>query len=217
MTVEAILWDNDGVLVDTEPIFLRANREILAEIGIRVDDTQFRDINLTRGRSVLELALDHGYCTDDVLAMRARRDARYGELLDAGVDVLSGVPETLTELHGRLPMGIVTSSQRDHFDRIHRQTDLLRYFEFTVANGDYERHKPHPDAYLVGAERIGVPPERCLAVEDTERGVRAAVAAGMRCIVIPRPLSRDGDFSVAHRVLASAREVVAEVEALVGR
>ena len=87
MTIEAILWDNDGVLVDTEPLFLRANREILAEIGIHVDDDQFRDINLTQGRSVLELALSHGYTADDVLAMRARRDERYGVLLDAGVDV----------------------------------------------------------------------------------------------------------------------------------
>jgi HAD superfamily hydrolase (TIGR01509 family) len=105
-------------------------------------------------------------------------------------------------------MGIVTSSQRTHFDRIHRSTDLLRYFDFVLANGDYGRHKPHPDPYLAGAARLGLAPDRCLAIEDTERGLRSATAAGMRCLVIPRPLSRDADFASAHEVLASAADVV---------
>ena len=143
---------------------------------------------------------------------------RYEELIDAGVEILPGVRQGLAALRGVLRMGIVTSSQPTHFERIHRQTGtLLDAFEFVLASGDYDRHKPHPDPYLAGAARMDVGPERCLAIEDTERGMVAAVSAGMRCLVIPRPLSRDGNFAPAMRVLGSASEVRDAVLPLVGR
>lgn len=214
--LEAVLWDNDGVLVDTEPLYLRANQEILAGIGIELTVDAFREVSLRRGRSVFELAAERGCTADEVSRLRAERDRRYAELLDEGVKVLDGVHESLEILRGRLPMAIVTSSQRTHFDRIHRQTSLLDYFEFVLANGDYDRHKPHPDPYLAAAERLGVAPERCLAIEDTERGLRSAVAAGMRCLVIPRELSRASDFTSAHRILETARDVALEVDVLLG-
>lgn len=212
--IRAILWDNDGVLVDTEPLYLRANQEVLGRVGVALSETDYREISLRQGRSVFVLAERHGCSDEHIDALRSERDARYAELLDEGVDVLEGVRETLAALHGRLPMGIVTSSQRGHFERIHAATGLLDYFEFSLASGEYRRHKPHPDPYLAGARRLGLAPAECLAVEDTERGLRAAVAAGMRCLVIPRPLSADGDFSRAHSVLEAAHDLPAEVEPL---
>ncbi len=214
--LEAVLWDNDGVLVDTEPLYLRANQEILATVGIELTVDAFREVSLQHGRSVFELAVASGCDAREISRLRVDRDRRYAELLDEGVNVLAGVRESLDILRGRLPMAIVTSSQKTHFDRIHRQTSLLDYFEFVLANGDYERHKPHPDPYLAAAARLGVAPERCLAIEDTERGLRSAVAAGMRCVVIPRELSRASDFRSAHRVLETAQDVAPEVEALLG-
>lgn len=212
--IEAILWDNDGVLVDTEPLYLRANREILAEIGIEIDDDAYRELSLKQGRSVFSLAEARGMSAGGVASLKARRDDRYASLIDDGVEILDGIPECLASLRGRVRMAIVTSSTRRHFDRIHVQTGLLEYFEFSVAAGDYERHKPHPDPYLMGAERLGLPPDRCLAIEDTERGLVSAAAAGMPCLVIPRPLSRDGDFGAAHSVLEGASDVVGAFDEL---
>jgi HAD superfamily hydrolase (TIGR01509 family) len=212
--IDAIFWDNDGVLVDTEPLFLQANRETLAEVGIEFGDALYRDISLVQGRSIFTLAQERGLGEQETLALRAKRDLRYAALLDTGVEVLDGIPECLAALHGRVPMAIVTSSQKTHFARIHAQTQLLDYFEDVVAGGDYERHKPHPDPYLEGARRLGVSPEHCLAIEDTERGLLSAVAAGMRCIAIPRPLSRDSDFGTAHGVLESARGITSIVDEL---
>jgi len=205
--IDAVLWDNDGVLVDTEPLYLRANQVILARAGIELTEAVYQDLSLRQGASVFALAEQRGFPREQIDAMRADRDALYSELLDAGVDVLDGVRASLDALHGRVRMGIVTSSQPIHFERIHRTTGLLDYFEFVLASGDYDRHKPHPDPYLAGATRMAVRPERCLAIEDTERGLLSAVAAGMRCIVVPRPLSRDGDFRSAHRVLRSSAEI----------
>lgn len=111
-------------------------------------------------------------------------------------------------------MAIVTASGRDHFEVIHESLGLLDYFDFVLADGDYERHKPEPDPYLAAAERLGIDPGECLVVEDSERGLQSAVAAGMRCLVVPSGFSRGGNFESAHRVLTSASDVPSVLERL---
>ena len=199
--IDAIFFDNDGVLVDTEPLFLRATRELFAGLGIAFEDADYREICLRQGRSMLDLASEQGVPDGEVDRLRERRNARYMELIEQGVPVFDGVERTLARIHGGPPLAIVTSAYRDHFERIHSQTGFLRFFEFSLAHGDYARHKPHPDPYLAAARRLGVAPERCLVVEDTERGLRAAVAAGMRCVAVPTALSGEGDFGAAEHVL----------------
>ncbi len=205
---DVVLFDNDGVLVDTEPLFLRATQELLATVGVAIDAEVYREISLVRGASVFELAQAHGLSEREISELRARRDARYAELIRAGVEVLPGVRSTLRKLEGIRPMAIVTSAERWDFEEVHRQTGLLDYFKFVLADGDYARHKPHPDPYLAAAERFGVAPERCLVIEDTQRGLSAADAAGMKCIVIPQALSRGSDFRRAERMLESMEELV---------
>ena len=202
-TFDAILFDNDGILVDTEPLFLQATQEILATVDVILMPEDYHEISMRRGGTVFDLAEARGISRDEIRTLRAARGRRYSDLIDEGIRVLDGVVETLMRLHGLLPMAIVTSSDRDHFDRIHRQTDLIQYFDFVVSQGDYTHHKPHPEPYLTAASRIGVSPDRCLAIEDAERGVRSATAAGMSCIVIPNELSKNGDFEDAHTVLDS--------------
>ena len=172
-----------------------------------MSDDVYADISLKRGQSIFGLATERGASDEEILALRARRDARYLELIEEGVRVLDGVEDCLEELHGRLPMAIVTSSQRVHFDAIHARTGLLRFFDAVLASGDYERHKPHPEPFLAGAERLGIDPKACVAIEDSPRGLAAAVAAGMRCWAIPTALTRGGDFSPADVVLESAGEI----------
>ena len=198
---DAIFFDNDGVLVDTEPLFLRATRELFTEQGIVFEDDDYREICLRQGRSMLDLAVARGVTAGEIDRLREQRNARYMELIDAGVPIFDGVADTLSHLHGELPLAIVTSSYRAHFERMHQQTGFLRFFDFFLAHGDYPRHKPHPDPYLAAAERLGVAPRRCLVIEDTVRGLRAAVAAGMTCVAVPTALSADGDFSAATEVL----------------
>ena len=203
----ALVWDNDGVLVDTERLFFTATSEALGEHGVELDPDLYIDYTMRRGASLFDLVAARGVDEDAIRALRARRDHRYAELIRAGVRVLEGVREALTELQGLLPMAVVTSSGREHFDLIHEPLGLLDHFEFTLAAGDYEHHKPHPDPYLTASRRIGLAPKECWAVEDSERGLRAALAAGMRCIVVPSEFSAGGDFSGAHAVVDTAHEV----------
>ena len=205
---DVILFDNDGVLVDTEPLFLRATQELLETVGVTLTVDLYREICLVQGKTVFVLAQEKGLSENEILELRARRDVRYMALIDEGVEVLEGVSETLARLHGERPMAIVTSSGRAHFARIHDQTGLLPFFEFVLADGDYEHHKPHPDPYLAAARRFDVDASRCLVIEDTERGLASAHAAGMRCVAIPNALSSTSDFRKAERVLGSMRELV---------
>jgi HAD superfamily hydrolase (TIGR01509 family) len=209
---DAIFFDNDGVLVDTEPLFLKATQEILDSVDIRLAAKDYDDISMRDGRSVFDLAAERGFSTVEIKALRARRDLRYSALLDEGVAIFDGVVESLERLHGSVPMAIVTSSDRGNLEAMHEQTGLLRFFEFSVANFEYSEGKPHPAPYLAAAERLSVDPGRCLAIEDTERGLRSATTAGMSCIVIPNELSKYGDFELAERVFRSIDELLPFLE-----
>ena len=211
--IRAIFWDNDGVLVDTEPLYFQATRELLAEVGIDLTHANFADLSLRQGRSCFDLAAARGLADPELEALRRRRNARYADLLRAGIMPLPGVVDALRALHGTRPMAIVTSSNPDHFEVAHASTGLRRYFDFVLTNADYERHKPHPEPYLRAAGRLGIDPGSCLVVEDTERGLRSALAAGMRCAAVPGELSRSGDFAGAEVVLES----IAELPDLVAR
>lgn len=204
---DAVFFDNDGILVDTEPLFLQATQEILATVGIELTEAVYHDLTMRQGRTVFELVVEKGISEDRILEMRAVRAKRYDALIREGVRVLDGVREAVQAIGGRRQTAIVTSSSRDHFDAIHVQTGLLPFFEFVLADGDYARHKPHPDPYLAAAERMGVDPARCLAIEDTERGLVAATDAGMQCVAIPTPLTEGADFSRAIVQLASMRDL----------
>lgn len=208
--IRAILWDNDGVLVDTEGLYFQAGREILATQGVVLTQRDFAEQSLKKGQSVFDFAPDQS--AESLERLRVKRNARYSALLKAGVRVLPGVVETLSALSGRVRMGIVTGSRRDHFDIVHAQTPLLPFFEFVIAREDYAEAKPHPDAYLTAMRLHGLRPETCVVVEDSERGCVAAAKAGLRVLVVPNALSQRGDFSSAYKVLNSVREVVDEVK-----
>ena len=206
--LKAVFWDNDGVLVDTEGLYFEATRAVLARVGVVLTVERYTDLSLRRGRSAFELVRD--FCDAPAIeSLRAARNALYTERLAAGVPALEGVEPVLAALHGRVAMAVVTSSNPEHFELIHRGTGLLRYFDFVLANGDYTRHKPDPEPYLAALARAGLEPDECVAIEDSERGLAAARAAGLRCVVAPRGLTRGGSFDGAWRVVHHPREIAA--------
>ena len=210
--IRAILWDNDGVLVDTEGLYFQAGREVLATQGVELTHRDFAEQSLQKGLSVFDFLPDQN--TELIEELRLKRNARYSALLAEGVQIMDGIVETLETFQGRVQMGIVTGSRRDHFDIVHAKTDLLPFFDFVLAREDYREAKPHPDAYLTAMRLHGLQPDDCVVVEDSERGCVAAAAAGLRVLAVPNALSKYGDFSYAYKVLNSVRDVVDEIEKL---
>lgn len=210
--VEAILWDNDGVLVDTERLFFESTRRALATIGIPLSAQQFLDLSMRQGRSAFDLA--SGWPKEQVTSLKRERDLLYSEMLRLETRVLPGVTETLKALHGRTRMAVVTSSQRQHFDVMHADIGLTSYFEFVLAREDYDKTKPNPEPYLLALERLGMRAEKCVVVEDSERGLAAARAAGLRCLVIPNEITRSCTFAAATAILPGAAAVLDAVSEL---
>lgn len=154
------------------------------------------------------MAEQRGVPAVEIERLRHERNVRYSELLAQATRVMAGVTEVLDALHGRYVMGVVTSSRRDHFDVIHRNTGLLKYFDFVLTASDFSRVKPDPEPYLRAVERSGVPKEACMAIEDSARGLESARAAGIGCIVVPTELTRQSNFTGADKVLGSIGELL---------
>lgn len=215
--IKAVFWDNDGVLVDTERLYFQATAEVLRKAGIDLTEDLFRRISLTEGRSAFDLAKEEGLDDGLIEDLQQERNELYTALLARGVPVMEGVRETLARLFGRFLMAVVTSCRRPHFEVMHRRTGLLDFFDFVLVREDYGRSKPDAEPYLAALSRSGLSPDECLVVEDSPRGLAAARAAGIRCLVIPNELTRGSDFAGAWRVLSDCRAVPEVIDSLNGK
>ncbi len=215
MALAGVLWDNDGVLVDTERLFYQANRELFEGLGVALTERQFFDWYLADNCGAWHLVTCMQLTNERIAALREARNVRYAQLLAAaGVGPVPGVEDVLAAWSGRLPMGVVTSSNGDHFHQIHARLGLLRHFRFALTSEDYVNSKPSPEPYLMGLERLGVPAAQCVVVEDSPRGLQAARAAGLRCIVLRHPLTRHYAFPGAWQVVDGMAQLHAALSAL---
>ena len=213
--IKAILWDNDGVLVDTEHLFYAVNRDLLLEQQVVLSEDDFFNWYLADNCGAWHILLQNGANAEEIAALREERNRRYGELLlQEGNLAIPGAAQLLAALAARVPMGVVTSASRAHFDIIHARHDLRRHFQFVLTAEDYRNSKPSPEPYLAGLARLGVAGFECLAVEDSPRGLQAARAAGIECIVLRNSLTRNCRFEGAYRVVDSMAELAREIAAL---
>lgn len=207
---EYLLLDHDGVLVDTEPWFYRAGERALAEIGLTLNRTSYlRD--MSRGWGVWEQARAAGADEATISRQRAVRDAYYQEYLRTEPIEIDGVLEALAALANHVRMAVVTTSKRTDFDLIHENRTILRFMDFVLVRDDYQHAKPHPEPYLTALRRFAARPEEALVVEDSSRGLNAAVAAGIDCAVIHNDFTGTQDFTGArHRIrtLTELTEIV---------
>jgi HAD superfamily hydrolase (TIGR01509 family) len=205
-----VLFDHDGVLVDTEFWYFRAGERALADIGFTLDAEQYlRDMN--QGAGTWSQARAAGVDERAIDRQRASRDAYYQEYLRTEAIEIDGVVETLAELSRHVRMAIVTTSKRADFEIIHAARQIRQFMEFVLVREDYTLAKPHPEPYLTGLRRFGAARAETLVVEDSLRGLNSAVAAGIDCAVVHNEFTRSHDFSqAAFRIesLAELRDIV---------
>ena len=207
MKKKVVFWDNDGVLVDTEVLYFRATRQAFATAGVELTEEMYHRFFLKQSAGSLLLANEYGLAEDLTTKLRQKRNRMYAQLLQREPLARPGVEQTLTTLKKSMIMGVVTSSHADHFSLIHDRTGFGRFFDFVINGDDVAETKPSPEPYLMAVRRSGCPPQACVAIEDTERGLQSAKAAGIECWVIPTALSRFGDFRLADKVLDSVSDV----------
>ncbi|MGH7780040.1 MAG: HAD family hydrolase [Candidatus Binataceae bacterium] len=214
--IEAILWDNDGVLVDTESLFFAVTSEVLARAGTPVTRDEFIDHVLRSGRNLFDRLSARGWSPADIAALRLERNAHYTELLRRGNPLIAGAAETVRKLAPRYRMAIVTSSLRAHLEMGHQHSGILGLFDPIVTREEYDKSKPHPEPYLTTLVRMDLSPAKCVVIEDSERGLASALAAGLRCLIVPNELTRGSAFIGAAAVLEAIEAVPDAIEALKG-
>lgn len=206
--MKAIFWDNDGVLVDTERLYFSATQQILSTVGVTLTKEMYVDLILVQGKGAWHLVKEKGISEDGVGHLRNERNSLYGKLLLQENTIIDGAKEVLDTLHKKYVMGIVTSSRKDHFELMHQSSGLLKYFDFILTGDDYTKYKPNPEPYLMAVDRSGFKKEECLAIEDSERGLTSAKAAGIHCYIIPTELTQNGNFSRADKVLTNIKDII---------
>lgn len=188
-TIRAILWDNDGVLVDSESAFFELTCRVFRDHHIELEPEYWAKCFLGWGMRTSEIAQSLGLPKDEAIRTATHRDILWRQRLKEPMHLNTGVAELLPQLARKFRLAVVTGAPRDHFEDIHRFTGLLRHFETTITADDCARVKPEPDAYLMAAQRLGLQPSECIVVEDSPRGMRAALAAGMRCVLLRTALT----------------------------
>ncbi|MFL6052982.1 MAG: HAD family hydrolase [Actinoallomurus sp.] len=185
--MSAVVFDLDGVLVDSEPVWEQVRRAFVADHGGEWQpDTQQRLMGMSTAEWAAYLSGELGVrlspadVARGVVEQMARR-------YEDGVPLMPGAVDTVRRLASRWPLGLASSSPRVLIDVVLDRTGLAPLFQATVSTEEVARGKPAPDGYLLAAERLGVDPAGCAAVEDSSNGLRSAHAAGMRVIAVPHP------------------------------
>ncbi len=135
--LKAILWDNDGVLVDTEPLYFRATAQVLEKVGVKLTEELFRELFLTDSGGAWHLAEEKGVPPNHIETLRRERNELYRDLLYGRSHAIDGVEDVLQKLRPLYTMAVVTSSWKEDFELIHRSTHFLRYFDFVLTREDY--------------------------------------------------------------------------------
>jgi len=211
--IDAVVFDLDGVILDTEELWDEVREALARERGGRWSDQAQADMMGMSSKEwsrymhdALGLAEPPEEISREVVQRMLDRYAQRLPLIDGAV-------EAVERLAAHWPLGLASSSNRELIDRALEVSGLDGYFRETVSSEEVERGKPAPDVYLEAARRLGVEPTRCAAVEDSASGIRSAHAAGMRVVAIPNrafPPPADA-LALAAVALSSIRDLKPEV------
>lgn len=201
-----VLFDHDGVLVDTELWYFKAGERALADIGFTLDEDQYlRD--MTHGGGTWARARAAGIDEQTISRQREVRDAYYQEYLRTEAIEIEGVVDILAELSTYVRMAIVTTARRVDFDLIHERRRIREFMDFVLVREDYHLSKPHPEPYLTALKRFGATRDESLVVEDSARGLSSALAAGIDCAIVHNDFTKAHDFSLARYRIETLSEL----------
>jgi HAD superfamily hydrolase (TIGR01509 family) len=217
--IEAVVFDLDGVLLDTEQLWDEAREQLARERGGRWHENAQRDM---MGMSSLEWSR----YMHDVIGLpeppeEISREVvrRLAELYRERLPAVPGARKAVERLAARRPLGLASSSNRELIDLALELLGVVHLFAATVSSEEVPRGKPAPDVYLEAARRLGVDPSHAAAIEDSENGIRAAKAAGMRVVAIPNRHFPPGEDALtqADVILRSLEELTPESSSLSSR
>jgi HAD superfamily hydrolase (TIGR01509 family) len=211
---QGIVFDFDGVIVNSEPLHLQASRDALATRGIEISDEEYYDryVGYDDVGMFKQLAIDRAlpWCSDDLQEMLVAKALRFEELEQTGAVLVAGAAECVRRMADLSPLAVASGARPEEIERMLTRLNLRSYFRTVVGSGDTPFSKPAPDPYLEAASRLRAQPARTIAIEDTAAGLASAKAAGLRCIGITTTFP-GSKLSLADVVVQSMDEITADL------
>jgi HAD superfamily hydrolase (TIGR01509 family) len=207
--IEAVVFDLDGVLLQSEEVWDAVRARYVRELGGRYDGEVQRAMMGMSAPEWSRFLHEVARVPDDPEEINSAVVARMLEAYRSELPLLPGAVEAVRRAADAFPLALASSSNREVFEAVLELAGLADCFRATVSSEEVERGKPAPDVYLEAAQRLGVAPARCTAVEDSHAGIRSAKAAGMRVVAIP-----NASYPPDEEALVLADAVVRSLEAL---
>lgn len=209
-TFSAVIFDMDGVIVDSEPLHHAVETELLGELDVpvtREEHANFLGMSSRDMWTVIRRNYDLPYRVDELVQ---RERARFAEHVGReGIPLVPGILELVAELVRRdIPVAVASSSSRDQIDHVLSVAGIAQHFTVRVSGDDVAQSKPDPAIFLHAADMLGVAPAGCIVIEDSPHGVTAARGAGMRVIGFANHNSGSPDLGAAHAVCETMNEIL---------
>jgi HAD superfamily hydrolase (TIGR01509 family) len=203
--IEAVIFDLDGVLVDSEPLQFEAYTEILAGYGVTLTREDFIENWIGQGR--LPDHLKRYGIEAPVEEVRRLKNELYQRLIREKMKLRPGIEGLVRRLSREMPVALASSAHPVSVNAVLDRFELRPYFSVVLTSADVTRNKPDPEMYLKASRQLGVAPENCLVFEDSQAGVLSAKKAGMRVIALPHDLTLHQDLSAADLVICDLRNL----------
>lgn len=195
--MQAVLWDNDGVLLDSETVFYAVTKRAFSRLGLELTREVWGSRYLGLGTPSRDIARSLGARDADIAPVLDERNKEYLSVLKEPPPVRPRVAETLSALTGRVKLALVTGCHLKPLHLMHARSGLLKHFETIVTGDDCDSSKPNPEPYLTAMAAMGLDSKHCIAIEDSRRGLESALNAGVACMVVPTDLTKGHDFTGA--------------------
>ena len=208
--LKAVLFDMDGVIIDSEPLHKSAYNRMFSEVGIQVPDALYESFTGQATLPICQTLCEQftlPYPPESLVALKRKHFKDLFEHSDE-LHLLDGVLERIQEYHANgLSLVLASSASMPNINRVFNRFDLDRYFIAKLSGADLKASKPHPEIFIRAAEASGHPKEHCMVIEDSTNGIKAAKAAGIFCVAYNSEHSKNQDYQLADRIIQHFTEI----------
>ena len=211
--VKAVIFDMDGVIIDSEPIHFEVDMQTMREFGVNISKDELNKYVGTTNEYMLNDLINKYKIQKSIKEiLEYKMELTIRRIKETKINAISGIPELLISLkHNNIKTAIGSSSPKELIITVIEKFQLGKYFDCIVSGDEVKEGKPKPDIYLEVSKRIGVNPEECIVIEDSRNGVLAAKNAGMKCFGFRNVNSGNQDLSKADIIVDSIRNIDIEI------
>ena len=207
--MKAVIFDMDGVIIDSEPIHFEVDMQTMKDLGCNISREELEKyVGTTNEYMIADIKKNYNIRKSVEEIINYKVEMVKNKIVQSDLEPIEGIRELLIDLKKKnIPAAIASSSPKDFINIVVSKFKLQEYFKYIVSGEEVESGKPAPDVYIETAKKLGISPKECIVVEDSKNGVLAAKAAGMKCIGFQNINSGNQDLSKADIIVNSIGEI----------